>query len=64
MQIASDSGPDKYFEVFYLKNPIKLLILRGVVVYDKNKTALENLRKTSHGNSPIRRDNKSSGTSI
>jgi hypothetical protein len=40
MQIASDSGPDKYFEVFYHKNSIKLLILQGFVVYDKNKTAL------------------------
>jgi hypothetical protein len=41
VQIASDFGPDKYFEVFYKKSlflVIKLLILRGVVVYDKNKT--------------------------
>jgi hypothetical protein len=38
VQIASDSDPDKYFKVFYPKNPIKLLILRGFVVYDKNKT--------------------------
>jgi hypothetical protein len=51
MQIASDSDPDKYFEAFYHKNPLILvpvikLILRGFVVYDKNKTA--RVADTSH----------------